>query len=112
MRYIGSKENLLPFIHQAVAEPGVPGGTSCDLFAGTTAVGRYFKRQGYRVISNDLQEYAFVFGKAYIETNSVPTLPSLDLPAGAEPARLLDLDTARLEAALAYLNGLPPEQGF
>ena len=112
MRYIGSKDNLLPFIHRAVDEQGITGGVFCDLFAGTTVVGRSFKRRGYRVISNDLMTYAYVFGKAYIETNAPPRFPHLVLPGDPAPAYCSEQDTTRLEQVLAYLNDLPPEQGF
>lgn len=47
MRYIGSKENLLGFIENTVTVSGITGGTFCDLFAGTTTVGRQFKRRGF-----------------------------------------------------------------
>ncbi len=69
MRYIGSKENLLGFIENTVTASGITQGTFCDLFAGTTTVGQHFKRRGFQVISNDLMEYSFVFGKAYLENN-------------------------------------------
>ena len=110
MRYIGSKENLLPFIGSTVAAYGFTEGVFCDLFAGTTAVGRYFKRQGFQVISNDLMTYSFVFGKAYLENNAVPTFAGLDLPPA--PPSLFDTEMHRLEQVLHYLNNLPPAQGF
>ena len=110
MRYIGSKENLLGFIENTVTASGITQGTFCDLFAGTTTVGRHFKRRGFQVISNDPMEYSFVFGKAYLENNSVPQFTGLDLP----PARpsLFDFDTTRLEQVLNYLNHLSPQAGF
>lgn len=105
MRYIGSKDNLLDFIEGAVRAAGIFGGTFCDLFAGTTVVGRHFKSLGFSVISNDLMRYSYVFGKAYLEANAPPAFPGLDLPgAGA--------DGDRLAAALDALNGLDPERGF
>ena len=110
MRYIGSKENLLGFIESAVVGSGITGGVFCDLFAGTTTVGRHFKRRGFRVISNDLMEYSFVFGKAYLENNEFPQFDGLDLPP--TQFSLFDFDRSRLEQVLAYLNRLPPEPGF
>lgn len=112
MRYIGSKENLLDFIVETVAAHGIQDGVFCDLFAGTTAVGRCFKRLGYRVISNDLMEYAFVFGKAYIENDGRPAFPRLDLPAAAGAGAPPEPPSTRLGQVLAYLNGLAPEEGF
>src|SRR5438552_3247207 len=103
MRYIGSKENLLGFIDHTVTANGITSGVFCDLFAGTTVVGRHFKRRGYRVISNDLMEYSFVFSKAYIENNTIPPFPNLNLPATFSPPKLFEFETARLESVLAYL---------
>ena len=110
MRYIGSKENLLGFIESAVSSQGITGGTFCDLFAGTTTVGRHFKRRGFRVISNDLMEYSFVFGKAYLENNAAPLFEGLPLPR--QMRTLFDFDTDPLQGVLDYLNRLPPDPGF
>ncbi|MDC9715630.1 MAG: DNA adenine methylase, partial [Gammaproteobacteria bacterium] len=41
----------------------------CDIFAGTGAVARSFKTQVKSVISNDLEFYAFVLNKNYIENH-------------------------------------------
>lgn len=109
MRYIGSKENLLGFIEDAVAAQGITEGTFCDLFAGTTTVGRHFKRRGFRVLSNDLMHYSYVFGKAYLENNAFPEFAGLNLP---RRATLFDMDTDPLTQALDYLNALPPKPGF
>ena len=73
MNYIGSKQTLLPFLEQvfrplASSEDRV----FCDLFAGTGAVGRFFKRLGFRIISNDIQYYSYALNKAYIEINHTP----------------------------------------
>ena len=38
----------------------------CDLFAGTGAVGRYFKTRSKAVIANDMEYYSFVLNRNYI----------------------------------------------
>ncbi len=43
--------------------------TFCDLFAGTGIVGRAFKKEVKKVISNDLEYYSFVLNKNYIENH-------------------------------------------
>ncbi len=78
MNYIGSKHSLLPFLEKVWRE--VRDGdeqTACDIFAGTGAVGRMFKRLGLRVIANDFQHYAFALNKAYIEINHQPRFAQL-----------------------------------
>lgn len=75
MNYIGSKQSLLGFIHDAIAEvTGLPfpvdkdaSGVVChkhdcvfaDLFAGTGVVGASYKEAGWKVISNDIQYYSY-----------------------------------------------------
>lgn len=73
MDYIGSKFSLLNFIddtfNKEVSDLGLKINNITDIFAGTSAVGRHFKKRGYQVIGNDLQYYSYVLGKHYIENN-------------------------------------------
>ena len=69
MNYIGSKYSLLDFIDTTIK--GVVGEDMsqlvfCDLFAGTGIVGRHFKTQVHKVISNDLEYYSYVLNRNYI----------------------------------------------
>lgn len=72
MNYIGSKFKLSNFISTSVKE--VAGNNLsekifCDLFAGTGIVGRNFKKEVRKVISNDMEFYSFVLNKNYIENH-------------------------------------------
>lgn len=113
MNYIGSKHSLLPFIERVWRQ--VRDGdeqTACDIFAGTGAVGRLFKRGGLRVIANDLQYYAYALNKAYLEINEPPTFRRLRRAYRNEIAQrrsLLDEPTAQV---LAFVNELPGVHGF
>lgn len=70
MNYIGSKLSLLEFLETSIEKVVDKNcDTFCDLFAGTGAVGTYFKRKGYKVIANDIQYYSFVLNKQYIENH-------------------------------------------
>ncbi len=100
------------FIDQTVLSQGITHGSFCDLFAGTTAVGRHFKRSGFQVVSNDLMHYSFVFGKAYLENNAIPQFTNLGLHFSKKASSLFPADTEILEQVLSYLNALPAEQGF
>jgi len=78
MRYYGAKTKLLPFIEQIVKKTGVNGTSNfVDLFAGTSAVGRHFKKLGYTVISNDTLEFSYAIAKTYIELNEEPQFKKL-----------------------------------
>lgn len=69
MNYIGSKQKLSSFIVTAVNSvvgDDLSQKTFCDLFAGTGIVGRTFKNEVKKVISNDLEYYSFVLNRNYI----------------------------------------------
>lgn len=71
MNYIGSKYSLLDFIHKTISDvTGYRPGDSfvfADLFAGTGVVGASYRKEGCRVLSNDIQYYSYVINKYYIE---------------------------------------------
>jgi adenine-specific DNA-methyltransferase len=67
--YIGSKRRLLPLIHRAIASVCGDDGRGLDfldLFAGSGVVSRLAKLMGFRVISNDWEEYAFLINTAHV----------------------------------------------
>ena len=95
--YIGNKRKLLHLIGQAVDFTGVPaGGTFVDLFAGSTVVGRWAKRQGLRVVANDWEPYSHQIALGTIVPNAPPPFAAV---GGAA-------------AAVAHLNALPPVRGY
>ena len=70
MNYIGSKLSLLKFLEESINKVvDKDCNIFCDLFAGTGAVGSYFKKKGYKIIANDIQYYSFVLNKQYIENH-------------------------------------------
>ncbi|POY38740.1 modification methylase [Flavobacterium alvei] len=74
MNYIGSKKKLSFFIQDtinSVAGDNLSQKTFCDLFAGTGIVGRTFKPNVKKVISNDLEYYSYVLNKNYIENHEI-----------------------------------------
>ena len=80
VNYIGSKYSLLGFIDSVVADftalrPGEA--VICDAFAGTGAVGSYFRKKGHKVIANDNQYYSYVVNRNLIQ-NKVMELDKLD----------------------------------
>ena len=71
MNYIGSKFSILKYIDDTVNDFVKPKDNMifCDIFSGTSSVGKYFKKKGYNIISNDLQYYAYIIAKHFIENN-------------------------------------------
>ena len=72
MNYIGSKYSLIDFLQASIMDfAGTKNSVFADLFAGTGVVGVNFKKQGYEIISNDIQYYSFVLNKHLIENNEI-----------------------------------------
>jgi adenine-specific DNA-methyltransferase len=113
MNYIGSKYTLLPFIERVFRQ--ISDGsekTACDIFAGTGAVGRHFKKRGLRVIANDFQYYAYALNKAYIEINETPSFAGLLRRYADEIAQHPTLFDDSTTQVLAFVNSLPGTRGF
>lgn len=73
MNYIGSKTRLLSFLEESIQ--GFIAGdlrdvVFCDLFAGTGAVGKYFKSKCKSIIANDLEYYSYVLNRNYVGNHS------------------------------------------
>ncbi len=117
MNYIGSKYSLLPFIdriYDRIAAQTADGRETsfCDIFAGTGAVARHFKRKGHRVIANDLQYYAYVLNKAYIETNEAPAFAGLRSKYKKQLGEIATRFADPTEQILALVAGLAGTTGF
>ena len=72
MNYIGSKYKLSDFISSSVKSivgEDLSDKIFCDLFAGTGVVGKNFKKEVKKVISNDMEFYSYVLNKNYIENH-------------------------------------------
>jgi adenine-specific DNA-methyltransferase len=72
MNYIGSKFKLAPFLKEEIINvvgDDLSQKVFCDIFAGTGIVGRTFKKDVKKVISNDLEDYSYALNKNYIENH-------------------------------------------
>ncbi len=120
MRYIGSKKSLAKRISLAIAEYGAPGNTIADLFAGTGAVAREFKKSGYSVIAADLLCFPYVLQRAYIQISSYPafdtllsTLDFTPFPQGELfPLSQAEQQQGKMKYIVHLLNELPGSNGF
>ena len=102
VRYLGNKTRLLPFIARALDRLGLAPGSAHDAFAGTASVGRALKACGWRVASSDLMTYSYVFQRAYVVAQRVPSFA--DLRAG-EPDLRSALRSIRFRRAVAARGG-------
>lgn len=111
MRYIGNKESILDQIYKILQQSGVEGETFFDFFSGTTSVARYFKKLGYQVSSCDVMYLSYCLQKAYIENNGDPLFEGI-IPLLPNEIEGYLLFSSPLERVLAYLDTLPPIEGF
>jgi len=110
MNYIGSKLSLLEFLEKSIEKiVDKDSRVFCDLFAGTGAVGTYFKRKGYKIIANDIQYYSFVLNKQYIGNHKplkfeklLEVIPELKKTEISE----------RKNIVCDYLSNIKGEKGF
>lgn len=94
MNYIGSKNKLSNFIKTtvySVAGKDLLEKVFCDIFAGTGIVGRNFKQEVKKVISNDFEYYSYVLNRNYIGNY---------------------LQIANKEQLISDLNNLKSKEGF
>lgn len=68
MNYIGSKRTLLDFIDLAIdhCEIKKDNVILCDLFSGTGHVAKHYKKKGYKIIANDLEDFSYALINHYI----------------------------------------------
>lgn len=110
MRYIGNKESLVDTIYQVILDQNIKGSSFFDFFAGTSSVGKFFKRKGYQIYSSDLLYLSFVLQMAYIENDEEPTFSKLIDHIGIKK-NLLFFNP--LENIVEFLNtALTPQEGF
>jgi DNA adenine methylase len=119
---MGSKRALLPWIWASLAD--LPFDSVLDAFSGSGCVAHFFKRQGKRVITNDLLEFSWHTARATVE-NSCRRLTAAEIARLTTPhpaagtfirdtfgALYFPLDeTAFLDHAWAHINELPDEYG-
>ena len=94
MNYIGSKLKLSDFIKTtvySVVGKDLSDLVFCDIFAGTGIVGRTFKAEVKKVISNDLEFYSYVLNRNYIGNTTA---------------------IQHQDVLIRELNELPPLEGF
>ena len=65
VKYAGSKLKLLPRILSLLGDLEVK--TVFDGFSGTTRVSQAFAKSGFKVVSNDISEWSYIFGLCYLK---------------------------------------------
>lgn len=91
-KFIGCKQNLLPFIGAVIDACCPEARTACDPFCGTAAVAYYLAQRGMAVVAGDNLRSCALPAQAFLTT----------------PRALLP----RLARLIQELNGLPGEAGY
>lgn len=104
MRYIGSKDRVIPFIRDTIQNVvgDISGATVGDLFSGTVCVAKLMKSNGAELITNDYMAFSYALQMAYINNNSMPEFSQLIERYGF----------SSYQDVLTYLNGLHNITGF
>lgn len=109
MRFIGNKENLVEKIYQIMQSKNINGNSFFDFFAGTTNVGRFFKKLDYQVYSSDLLYFSYILQQAYIKNNQDLTFEKLLKNISIKSNSLF---ATPLNLVVEYLNNLEISEGF
>lgn len=80
-KYLGNKKVLLSYLFDFVKENCPDSRSICDIFAGTTNVGRFFNGKGFTVYSNDVNRFSFILGRCYFGLTRYPKFENITLPA-------------------------------
>ena len=65
VKYAGSKLKLIPYILSLFDDLKVE--TVFDGFSGTTRVSQALAKSGFKVTSNDISEWSYIFGLCYLK---------------------------------------------
>ena len=109
MRYIGNKENLTEKIYQVMKSKDIQGNSFFDFFAGTTSVGKYFKKLNYKLYSSDLMYFSYALQRAYISNNKELSFEKLLKKIKFQSTSLF---SSPLLIVVEYLNQVEPVEGF
>jgi len=109
MRFIGNKENLVEKIYHIMRSKKIIGNSFFDFFAGTTNVGRFFKKLDYQVYSSDLLYFSYILQRAYIQNNQDLTFDKLLKTINIKSNSLFAMP---LNLVVEYLNNLEISEGF
>ena len=108
MRFIGSKERLVPTIGRILQGRLGEGSLVGDLFCGTATVSALLKQMGYRVIANDSLFFCTVMARAILLISEEPKFSGLGNLTNTRTKLLFSI----YDDILEYLNNLQAIKGF
>lgn len=110
MRYLGSKTRLVNHINKFIVENNINGNIFCDIFAGTSTVGDYFKGS-YKIIANDFTTYSTILSKAKLLNADVPKFAKFVSKYNVDPFTYFNEKEYKYENNYFITNNYSPKGG-
>ena len=89
MRFLGNKTKLLKKIEYVIEDNNIDGNVFCDLFAGSSSVGDFFKGK-YKIIANDYLYCLSVIAKGKLMFETIPKFENFREEFGIDPFEYLN----------------------
>lgn len=90
MRYIGGKRLFLDKIFSIIEENTKDTTSFADIFSGSGVVGDFFKKKGYKIISNDFLYFSYAIQAGSLLINKKPTFTALRKNGIKDPINYLN----------------------
>lgn len=106
-RYLGNKNSIADYILREVGRFCQPGDIVCDIFSGTISMSMALKKNGYRVISNDISIFSYHYANCYLRNNTIPDFDWEILGIdGTEYEKVAQeaIDIKKCETGFSFLN--------
>lgn len=107
MRFLGNKTRMLNNIDYVLKDNNAYGKVFCDLFAGSGAVGDYFKNK-YDIISNDFLFCLSVINSAKLENTTIPTYEIFKKTYSLDPFTYFNEKTYTIDSQYFIANNYSP----
>lgn len=108
MRFIGNKTRLLQEINNFFRNNSISGDIFCDIFAGTSSVGDFFKSK-YKIISNDFLKFSSDIAKAKLLNNKIPDFKKFKKQYKTEPFSYFNKKEYKYENNYYITNNYSPK---
>jgi adenine-specific DNA-methyltransferase len=111
MRFLGNKTRMLANIRKVIIDNKIDGNIFCDLFAGSSCVGDYFKGE-YKIISNEYLRSLSVISHAKLNNSATPQFKNFRKTYGAnDPFEFFNAKQYKADHQYFITNNYSPKGG-
>jgi adenine-specific DNA-methyltransferase len=79
MRFIGGKSLMLDNIISVISDHTSNINTVADIFSGSGIVSAFFKKQGFKVVANDMMYFSYILNRGNVCLNKQPSFKNLTM---------------------------------